>query len=247
MYSSTSSGEPIATGDRWWMLLGWMSRMVSKPVEAMPPACSMMKAMGLPSYSRRSFEGRQVMRKEFTLLFFIYKNGSQISVWSLSPFHRGSSHCLGIKRCPRTSGFGGRPPPWSQCSELRRAQCRPAAIYNVASLRRLNRSTFENKVRLLKQQRYLRELLLLQILCNSRLKVFGVTFVQAVDLAALLDPYIPIDQDKFADWLTGKEKETWHRSAQQRVQQGFERVLTGSSMKQLTPWPVEITIMVALP
>lgn len=29
MYSSTSSGEPIATGARWWMLSGWMSRMFS--------------------------------------------------------------------------------------------------------------------------------------------------------------------------------------------------------------------------
>lgn len=56
MYSSTSSLEPIAAGALWWMLSGWMSRMFSKPVEAMPPACSMMKAMGLHSYSRRSFE-----------------------------------------------------------------------------------------------------------------------------------------------------------------------------------------------
>lgn len=56
MYSSTSSVEPRATGDRWWMLSGWMSRMFSKPVEAMPPACSMMQAIGLPSYSSRSFE-----------------------------------------------------------------------------------------------------------------------------------------------------------------------------------------------
>lgn len=55
------------------------------------------------------------------------------------------------------------------------------------------------RVRLLRQQRYLRELLLLQILRNGRLKVFGVTFVQAVNLAALLDPHVPIDQDKFAE------------------------------------------------
>lgn len=49
MYSSTSSLEPMATGAFWWMLTGWMSRTFWKPVEAMPPACSMMKAMGFPS------------------------------------------------------------------------------------------------------------------------------------------------------------------------------------------------------
>lgn len=64
-----------------------------------------------------------------------------------------------------------------------------------------------NQARLLRQPRYLRELLLLQILCDSRLKVFGVTFVQAVNLAALLDPHVPIHQDKFAERLRGKEKE----------------------------------------
>ncbi|TNN48694.1 hypothetical protein EYF80_041112 [Liparis tanakae] len=57
-YSRTSSVEPMATGARWWMLSGWMSRRGSRPVEAKPPACSTMKAMGLPSYSRRSLGGR---------------------------------------------------------------------------------------------------------------------------------------------------------------------------------------------
>lgn len=46
---------------------------------------------------------------------------------------------------------------------------------------------------------YLRELLLLQILCDSRFKVLCITFIQAVNLASLLDLYIPIYQDKFAD------------------------------------------------
>lgn len=63
------------------------------------------------------------------------------------------------------------------------------------------------KVGLLRQQRYLRELLLLQILRNGGLKVSGVTFVQAVNLAALLDPHVSIDQDKLADRLRGKEME----------------------------------------
>lgn len=57
-YSRTSSVEPMATGARWWMLSGWMSRRGWRPVEAKPPACSTMKAMGLPSYSRRSLGGR---------------------------------------------------------------------------------------------------------------------------------------------------------------------------------------------
>lgn len=117
------------------------------------------------------------------------------------------------------------------------------------SFRRLNRSA--HKVGLLRQRRYLRELLLLQILRNGGLKVSGVPFVQAVNLAALLDPHVPIDQDKLADRLRGERDGnvtlvgTGERPA--GPPWGRRRVLTGSSMKQLTPWPVEITIMVALP
>lgn len=48
-------------------------------------------------------------------------------------------------------------------------------------------------------QGYLRELLLLQILCDSRFKVLCVTFIQTVNLASLLDLHIPIHQDEFAD------------------------------------------------
>lgn len=85
--------------------------------------------------------------------------------------------------------------------------------------------------------------------------MFGVTFVQAVNLAALLDPHVPIDQDELADRLTGQRKGNV-TPACTRVSLmvglnggggGGGGVLTGSSMKQLTPWPVEITIMVALP
>lgn len=52
---STSSFEPRITGIHWCRLAGWMSRMRWRPVEAAPPACSTMKAMGLASYMSRSF------------------------------------------------------------------------------------------------------------------------------------------------------------------------------------------------
>lgn len=56
-YSLTSSGEPTTKGTRWWSPSGWTSSTLWVPVVASPPACSMMKAMGLHSYSSRSFEG----------------------------------------------------------------------------------------------------------------------------------------------------------------------------------------------
>lgn len=55
-YSFISSGEPRTTGTRWWIDVGWMSRTFMDPVVAMPPACSMMKAMGLHSYSSLSWQ-----------------------------------------------------------------------------------------------------------------------------------------------------------------------------------------------
>uniref|UniRef100_A0A0E9WGQ4 Uncharacterized protein n=1 Tax=Anguilla anguilla TaxID=7936 RepID=A0A0E9WGQ4_ANGAN len=55
MYSCTSSGEPSTTGTLWWMDSGLMSSTFMVPVVAIPPACSMMKAIGLHSYSSLSF------------------------------------------------------------------------------------------------------------------------------------------------------------------------------------------------
>lgn len=54
-YSLTSSGEPTMKGTRWWRASGWTSSILWVPVVARPPACSMRKAMGLHSYSSRSF------------------------------------------------------------------------------------------------------------------------------------------------------------------------------------------------
>lgn len=104
-------------------------------------------------------------------------------------------------------------------------------------------------------QRYLRELLLLQVLCDSGVKVHCVTFVQAVNLASLLDLHVPINQDEFADCLMSKKQILLQRTSVKKivckiyfnVKHRTKRVLTGSSMKPLTPRPVEITIMVALP
>lgn len=67
---------------------------------------------------------------------------------------------------------------------------------------------------------YLRELLLLQVLCDRGLKVFGVALVQAVNLASFLDLYVPIDQDKLSDGLTDRRRHgNWH----QRVQNPHSR------------------------
>lgn len=52
---------------------------------------------------------------------------------------------------------------------------------------------------------YLRKLLLLQILRDGRLKVFGVAFVQAVDLAPLFDLHVLVHQDEFADGLHSRK------------------------------------------
>lgn len=48
---------------------------------------------------------------------------------------------------------------------------------------------------------YLRELLLLQVLCDGRVKVHGVAFVQAVNLASFLDLHVTVDQDEFTKSL----------------------------------------------
>src|SRR5580704_14576513 len=49
MSASISRLLPTMKGVRWWMPLGLMSRMRSRPLEAMPPACSAMNASGLAS------------------------------------------------------------------------------------------------------------------------------------------------------------------------------------------------------
>lgn len=54
-YSSTSSGDPTTKGTLWWSDPGIISRTRWVPVVAMPPACSIRKAMGLHSYSSLSW------------------------------------------------------------------------------------------------------------------------------------------------------------------------------------------------
>ena len=49
-YKVTSSADPIIKGTRWWISVGWMLKIRSCPVVAIPPACSTMKAMGLASH-----------------------------------------------------------------------------------------------------------------------------------------------------------------------------------------------------
>lgn len=53
-YSSTSSGEPTTKGALWCSDSGIISKTRWVPVVAMPPACSIRKAMGLHSYSNLS-------------------------------------------------------------------------------------------------------------------------------------------------------------------------------------------------
>lgn len=55
-------------------------------------------------------------------------------------------------------------------------------------------------------QRYLRELLLLQVLRHRRTEVFGVTFVQAVDLSSLLDLHVPVHQDELSERLRSRDR-----------------------------------------
>ena len=52
--SLTLSADPIKMGARSWMSVGLMSRIPMSPFVALPPACSMIKAIGLHSYCRRS-------------------------------------------------------------------------------------------------------------------------------------------------------------------------------------------------
>lgn len=54
--------------------------------------------------------------------------------------------------------------------------------------------------------RYLRELLLLQVLCDSRVKVLCITFIQAVNLPSFLDLHIPLDQYELPDRLKSKKQ-----------------------------------------
>lgn len=66
--SWTSSLDPMKTGTRSWICCGCTSSMAIFPVLARPPAFSMMYAIGLPSYSRRSWwrkggEGKRDGRK----------------------------------------------------------------------------------------------------------------------------------------------------------------------------------------
>lgn len=54
-YSSTSSEDPTTKGTRWCSVSGSTSRTRWEPVVAVPPACSIRKAMGLHSYSSLSW------------------------------------------------------------------------------------------------------------------------------------------------------------------------------------------------
>lgn len=59
--------------------------------------------------------------------------------------------------------------------------------------------------------RYLRELLALQVLCDSRLKVLRVAFIQAVNLASFLDPHVPLDQYELTNRLRSVKKRHLHQ------------------------------------
>lgn len=79
------------------------------------------------------------------------------------------------------------------------------AISNLGSPRHSGGSASASEVALRRRRRrYLRELLLLQILRDGGLEVFGVALVQAVNLAALLDPHVAVHQDELAEGL-GRE------------------------------------------
>lgn len=54
--------------------------------------------------------------------------------------------------------------------------------------------------------RYLRELLVLQVLCDSRVKVLCITFIQAVNLPSFLHLHIPLDQYELPDCLKSKKQ-----------------------------------------
>jgi len=51
------------------------------------------------------------------------------------------------------------------------------------------------------KRRYLRELLLLQVLGDLGVEVLRVAFVQTVDLSLLLDLHVSIHQDELTDGL----------------------------------------------
>ena len=51
----TMSADPIKSGVRWWRDVGCNSTIRLNPLEAFPPACSMIKASGLHSYNNLNF------------------------------------------------------------------------------------------------------------------------------------------------------------------------------------------------
>lgn len=53
---------------------------------------------------------------------------------------------------------------------------------------------------------YLRELLLFEILCDCRIKVFSIAFVETVDISLLFDFHIPVHQNEFSNCLTTRKK-----------------------------------------
>ena len=52
---STISRLPQKKGTRWCNSEGSISKILSNPLEAFPPACSVRKAIGLHSYNSRNF------------------------------------------------------------------------------------------------------------------------------------------------------------------------------------------------
>ncbi len=91
----------------WWSAVGVTSSMRRVPVVDLPPACSMMKEMGLHSYTRRSLP----------LLFCADAPRAHTS-------RRSRSACAvavpwrprGRRRFRRTAACGGCRPPSSRCS-----------------------------------------------------------------------------------------------------------------------------------
>ena len=81
--SLTSSADPMKIGHLSWSSFGLISRTGCLPSEAIPPACSMIYAIGAHSYRRRSY----VWIKNWMEINWYIKNHSYclirvISMWS---------------------------------------------------------------------------------------------------------------------------------------------------------------------
>lgn len=235
-YSFTSSGDPRTTGTRWWMEVGWTSRTFPEPVVAMPPACSMMKAMGLHSYSSLSWQG---------------PSGSQIYCQPNHLFGRTSRGKLTLPLGLFTLAGYKKMPPYTKVRWTSATMeptyrlpygAEPSWKHRISvnidsDLRDHWRPTFTIP--------YLGIFLLLHIFGHVRVEMLCVSFVQTVDFPLFLNLHVSIHQDELADGLENAKIRL--KGCHQALTENWKQIPTGSSMKQLTPWPVERTNMVALP